>query len=232
MSKRKFVTERFAGTHGGFYKGVLYLLAPGVYEIEVLELGEKTVEKESTSFQRIKVKENRLRPLDKDQEKQKKIDAWLEKSKKTVEQALEVITQTEREVIKGRSIELNLGFKVKGSVKNGIEPSSAGGIKDPEIKKRQRLIDKWMDDHGDTVDPLGDDEMTVDGETISERLIEKELGFEVEFYLHESESLKEVPLVTEEKEQVQKKLEKIECYFKPTGVQLRKTIINLVNSKK
>lgn len=169
--KKKFVIDRFAATGGNSYRGALYLLAPGVYSLEVCKIAEELVEKETTSFHKIRVKEERLRPAgniaaDKKAALQEQIDAYLKKSKKTIEELL-----------------------LEGEKKDG-----------DKVKKG--------------------------------RLIELELGFKVQFYLHEGEQLKEVPLISTQSETTHENIGNIPFYFKPMGSQVRKAIINYVNHKK
>jgi len=100
-----------------------------------------------------------------------------------------------------------------------------------ERKERQAQIDQYLADNEISVlEAIAETTKTVKGKKVTGREIETKLGFEVERYLVEERQRVKIPIIKISTEVTYEKIGEIPVFVKLQTFQLRKFLINYINS--
>ena len=107
----------------------------------------------------------------------------------------------------------------------------AGNMAANERKKRQDEIDAYLEKNDLTaLEAIAEITKKVKGKNVTTREIETKLGFEVERYLVEERKRVQIPIIKISTEVTYKKVAEVPVFVKLQSFQLRKFLINYINS--
>lgn len=106
-----------------------------------------------------------------------------------------------------------------------IRPFNDGSLGASEVAALQKKIDKYLEKV--SVDEALS-EIPASGENAASRKIEQELEFRCERWIDEHDQVREVPVMKSVSKTIEKKLDSIPFYFRPSSGQVAKSIQNFI----